>query len=150
MKRCSVSIPLWFDCNEREEGAIAPSLMGLHPTMVRLQHMLERHWKRLSKASPSHYGSTATRLADVSPRGRAKVSIPLWFDCNTLLEPSRLPGERRLHPTMVRLQLSLLGTPLPERLGLHPTMVRLQLTWVSAERRSKKRRSPSHYGSTAT
>ena len=79
---------------------------SLHPTMVRLQPALFSRLADLSPRSPSHYGSTATHRSPRRsccsspspshygstatwgngplPFPQKEVSIPLWFDCNSL------------------------------------------------------------------
>ena len=60
----NVSIPLWFDCNIIAEGAREMAKARLHPTMVRLQRCEGWLERATTKMSPSHYGSTATRLRE--------------------------------------------------------------------------------------
>ena len=165
-----VSIPLWFDCNKVLREVVGLPEPCLHPTMVRLQLSMEgkphlssespSHYgstatylimlsSALGYRSPSHYGSTATALCSLSPIGRLKVSIPLWFDCNSLDLSPKGGKVWGLHPTMVRLQplrTSSTGIRRPVSIPL----------WFDCNllRKHYKRingiTSPSHYGSTAT
>ena len=94
--------------------------------MVRLQQLPLDDAQAPAAYFQSHYGAIATSGLAANPDKLPFLSIPLWCDCNMLLDALAELQVCPFNPTMVRLQRRLgkiAGGCLP---SFNPTMVRLQ------------------------
>ncbi len=144
-----VSIPLWFDYNSEQQRLLSFTQRSLNSTMVRLQPCQGRRQGHQRQLSQFHYGSITTHTEEVCVKFRLKVSIPLWFDYNTVAKSEYKTNDGS------QFHYGSITTFIAEKElindfeGLNSTMVRLQLERYD-EKDPQKTLSQFHYGSITT
>ena len=148
-----VSIPLWFDYNKMKKIIIHTIyiLSQFHYGSITTLLITKFLLPRVRNSSQFHYGSITTRMVIKVLVISNRVSIPLWFDYNSI---KRVDGEaevKSLNSTMVRLQpISRWFNVIFLFFSLNSTMVRLQPRSSADGNTNEIVMSQFHYGSITT
>ena len=96
-----VSIPLWYDSNDRDFLNLHWALLSLNSTMVWFKSSEFAPFWYENKKSQFHYGMIQISELAKKKKVSRQVSIPLWYDSNKKKIQNDITAAERLNSTMV-------------------------------------------------